>query len=572
MKINLSKETVWRNLFLALLAFIPALICLWYINSYATNVLIFDGWHLMASCWTKMEAHQFTFADLFIQHNEHRMIFVIPLYFGLLSVSNFNSIVPMQFSLLMILVIFFIISHYIVIRNGVSDRKKYFFAALISFLLFSLTQEENILWDFAAIQNMGVSLFTILSLYCLHRILQENPARRNLYFVIALISALIATFASIQGLITWITGTIFMALVWRQKSFKTPAFLIWNAVAILTWIAYFYDYVKPEHHPSLSYSLEHPGTFIHYFLALAGNAISGNFKAGVTVAGIALVVFLLIACVKIWKNKQVRQLIFPLALTLNSLFVLGSIAIGRTGFGVEQALSSRYTTFGIHLVVAILLLWMELRDRHKKKTIIKNLTKLLAAMLVLSIPLTMTEGIHRAKGRKIFTDYKAYLLETARMQPIQMLQGLYSAEPDSVLTIAPRMEQKKLSVYHNPSYAVPELLFNDSLATDNNEVLQFVQNTIQFAPDFMVVVRPVVHPKYRSDVKALYADIDGQLFPLYYKPEFNNRPPNPAWENDITAISNRMFTAGVHAIKFKALRHNNAGYYVINPNWVFETK
>jgi hypothetical protein len=134
------------------------------------------------------------------------------------------------------------------------------------------------------------------------------------------------------------------------------------------------------------------------------------------------------------------------------------------------------------------------------------------------------------------------------------------------------MEQRKLNVFHDPHYAVPELLFNDSLATANNEVLQFAQNTIQFAPNFMVVVRPVVHPKYRHDVKALFADIDGQLFPLYYKPEFNNRPPNPAWENDISAISNRVLTKGVHTIKFKALQHDNSSFYVINPNWAFEIK
>jgi hypothetical protein len=70
----------------------------------------------------------------------------------------------------------------------------------------------------------------------------------------------------------------------------------------------------------------------------------------------------------------------------------------------------------------------------------------------------------------------------------------------------------------------------------------------------------------------LYADIDGQVFPLYYKPEFNNRPPNPALIYDISAISNSVLSKGVHSIKFKALRHDNAEYYVIDPKWVFEIK
>jgi hypothetical protein len=569
MKNNVSKKTIQYYVLMALTALIPVLICLWYINSYAVNVFIFDGWNMMLSSGADVEAYRFT--DLFAQNNEHRMPFVILLYFWLLSISNFSSIFLMKSGVFIILLMDFIIMRYIATRSGMSDKKKYFFAALISFLLFSLTQEENLLWGFQ-ISFLMVLFFSVLSCYFLYQMsLAPSTIVRVVYFVLALLSVLIDSFSSIQGLLTWITGLAMLFVMFRKKTFFSPYFIAWTIMAIASWMAYFHNYIKPEHHPSLTYLFEHPGTFVNYFFSIIGNAVSGNFKTGVTVIGIVLVVFLLIACIKIWKNKQVRQFIFPLALVLNSLLVLGSIAIGRAGFGTEQALASRYTSFSICLVVGIFLLWSELKDKMKKKTTIKNLTRLLAVMLFISIPLTMTEGIQKAKWRKVFTEHKAYLLETARMQPDEFLKCFY-APPDSVRSIAARMERKKLNVFHNPHYAVPALLFNDSLATVNNEVLQFVQNTIQFAPNFMVVVRPVVHSKYKSDVKALYADIDGQLFPLYYKPEFNNRPPNPAWENDISTISNRMLSKGMHAVKFKALRYNNAGYYVINPNWIFEIK
>jgi hypothetical protein len=278
-----------------------------------------------------------------------------------------------------------------------------------------------------------------------------------------------------------------------------------------------------------------------------------------------------VACVKIWRTKQVRQFIFPLALSLNSLFILGSIAVGRVGLGVEQALASRYTTFSVCLVVGIALLWMELKDKTKNKTTIRNMAKGLAAVLFISIPLTLTEGFQN--GKKIKTDraYSAYLLETVDTQPNQFLQRLYPW-PDSVRTRAAYLQQRQFSVFHHPQYAVPGMLLNDSLATLNNEVLQFAENTLQLAPDFMVVVRPMVHPKYKHDVTALYVDISGQVFPLYYKPEFNNRPPNPALIYDISAISNRVLPKGVHTVKFKALRANRAGCYLIDPGWAFEVK
>jgi hypothetical protein len=398
-----------------------------------------------------------------------------------------------------------------------------------------------------------------------------REATRNTYLIIALLLAVVGSFSSSQGLITWITGLAVFVMLFRKKTFSSPHCIIWTLTAIVTWIVYFYDYAKPVHHPPLTLMFEHPGMFLNYFFSITGNAISGNFKSGATAIGVVLLLFFLIAYVKIWKGKQVRQFIFPIALSLNSLFILGSIAVGRLGLGVEYSLTSRYTSFSIYVVIGLILLWMELKDTAKKKKIIKNLSNVFVIFLLLFIPLTMAEGFQN--GKKIKTDriYSAYILETVATQHNQFLQRLYPW-PDSMRIRTVHLEREKLNVFHDPQYAVPEMLFNDSLGTANNEVLQLVQNTLQFAPDFMVVVRPVVHPKYKNEVKTLYADIDGQMFPLYYKPEFNNHPPNPASIYDISAISNSVLSKGVHSIKFKALRNDDAGYYIIDPKWVFEIK
>ena len=559
-----------KNILIALAAFVPCLICLLFVNSNAVNVPFLDEWE-MVTLDAKMRAHNLTFSDLFEQHNEHRIFFMKLAYLGLMYISNFNVIVPMWFSFAMIVLMAFIILHYIATRNSVSDKRKYLFAVLASFLVFSLTQYENLLWGFQ-IGFVMVLCISVLSCYFLCRMFHATrKAARNTYFIIALLAAVVDSFSSSQGLITWITGLAVFVMVFRKKTFSSPHFIIWTLTAIATWIVYFYDYVKPEHHPPLTLLFEHPGIFLNYFFSITGNAVSGSFKAGTTAIGIVLLLFFLIACVKIWKGKQVQPFIFPLALALNSLFILGSIAVGRLGLGVEYSLTSRYTSFSIYAVIGLLLLWMELKDKGKKKKVIKNMSNVFVIFLLLFIPLTMAEGFQN--GKKIKTDraYSAYILETANIQPNQFLQRLYPW-PDSVRTRAAYLEQEKLHVFHDLQYAVPEVLFNDSLATPNNEVLQFAQNTLQLAPDFMVVVRPVVHPKYKNDVKALYADVDGQVFPLYYKPEFNNRPPNPASIYDMSAISNRVLTKGVHSIKFKALRHDRAGYYLINPGWAFEVK
>jgi hypothetical protein len=394
---------------------------------------------------------------------------------------------------------------------------------------------------------------------------------RNIYFIAALLSAVVDSFSSAQGLITWITGMVIFFAVFCRKVFSSPYFITWTLVAVAVWIVYFHNYGTLEHYHSFAYLVEHPGELLLFFFSITGNVIcgkAGSFEISIVFA-LLILLFLFIACVKIWRDKQVRQFIFPLALALNSLFTLGSITAGRVVlFDADQAFASRYTTFSICLLVAVALLWMELKDKDKNKVIIKNFTRVLEVILLLSIPVAMIGGTRSGKIVNAYRDYNAYILETINMQPDQFIRHL-SPWYDLVRDHAAYLQQRQLNVFHRPRYAVPELLFRDSLATFNNEVLQFPQNTLLLTPDYVAVMRPAVHPKYRSEVEALYIDIDGQVFPLYYKSEFNDSPASPY---NLSAISSQILSKGIHTVKFKALQHNNAGYYVINPDWSFEVR
>jgi hypothetical protein len=559
-------KNISRNFLIVSAALVPAMICLLFIKCYAVNVLFFDEWG-MVTFYEKMKTHHLTFVDLFTQNNEHRIFFMRLVYLGIMYLSNYNVIVSMWCSFAVLLLQSFIIVRYIVKRNELSDRKKICFTALVSFLLFSLAQYDNLLWGFQLAFFM-VLLFSVLSCYFLSQMFcAVRKTTRNIYFIMMILSTVLASFSSIQGLVTWITGLVLFFVILRRKTFSSPYFIVWTFMTIATWIVYFYGYVNPDHHFAFTLS-EHPGMLIHFF-SMIGVAVS--LKAGSMIIGILLILFLLIAYIKIWTSKQIRSFIFPLALTLNSLFVVGSITIGRIEFGVEQLLESRYTSFTICLVIGVILLWMELKDKTENKKTIKNMTRLLVAILLISIPFTMIRGVRNGIRLKTSRAYSAYVVETASMQPHQFFQNLW-LWPDSVRVLEVYLRQQQLNIFHCPQYATPSLLQNNSLGQLNNEVLQLTQNTLQFAPDFISVLRPVVSPQYRNDVKALYADISGQLFPLYYKPEFNDCSPNFASIYDVSAISNHVLSKGVHTLKFKALRQNNAGYYIIDPNLVFEIK
>jgi hypothetical protein len=330
-------------------------------------------------------------------------------------------------------------------------------------------------------------------------------------------------------------------------------------------------------------AIEHPALFLQYFFSITGNVISGNLKSMLIPLGVFIVTFIVVGFFIVWKRKQIQQFLFPLALALNSTFIAGSIAIGRVGLGVEQGLASRYITYVIYVVVGACLLWMQLQDKqskplakkgqntHIKHTpVIKYLRTTLLVVVTASIPFTTAEGLQMGKIIRADRDYSAYVLKTIAVQPDGFAIRLHPVA-NTVKHGADYLQQHKLSVFHDTTkYEVPDILLHDSLGQLNNAVLQLPQQPMQFAPDFMVVIRPAVTVQYKDSVRALYADVDGQVFPLYYQQETNTQLANPTSVYNVSAITNRMLTPGLHTLKYKALRPDMKNYYIIDVGLVFE--
>jgi hypothetical protein len=63
-------------------------------------------------------------------------------------------------------------------------------------------------------------------------------------------------------------------------------------------------------------------------------------------------------CFYLWASKlnnQLRELCLPWLLIGSYTLISGVITtVGRVGFGIEQSLSSRYITFSVYLIVALI--------------------------------------------------------------------------------------------------------------------------------------------------------------------------------------------------------------------------
>src|SRR5262249_13729683 len=104
-----------------------------------------------------------------------------------------------------------------------------------------------------------------------------------------------------------------------------------------------------------------------------------------------------------WQARRDAGFIFPCVIGLNAIADAAMTSLGRTGFGTNQALSSRYTTIAEPLWIAIVLLVVLDLVRRGGPARILPLSRLLlsvATTVLLAIASTAAlQGLHAADER-----------------------------------------------------------------------------------------------------------------------------------------------------------------------------
>lgn len=331
-------------------AAIPAVLCLIFICCFGVNVVYYDDF-AMIDLAKKINDLGWNFETLFARHFEHRIFFPRLLILPVAYLSHFNSVAQMLTSFALLSLIAFVVANYIVQRKDVSDKKKYFFITIVSFLVYSLAQWGNLLWGFQ-VGFFMVLLFPILSYYYLYLMFRaENKKKRNLYFAAALLTAFIAAFSSAQGLISWIVGAILMCIMFRKNTFTSPYFITWLIVGLFVYVAFFYNLGAIGNRSIEADVLGNPLRVLIFIFSLIGNSMLPKaFGSLMTVAGVFIVGFVLTTGIVLWqKKKNLQEFVFPIALILNGLFVTAMIAFGR----IEIGTASRFTSFSIYVIVGL---------------------------------------------------------------------------------------------------------------------------------------------------------------------------------------------------------------------------
>lgn len=334
---------------------IPAII--YYVTIYANayNFPYEDDFNSALSFVT-----DFTFGGLdlwgklkliFEQYNEHRIVFdrlVFLADYWLFGNLNFRHLILVgNLSLLLICLLF----GKAAFRSSLLQHKLLYLLP-VSYSLFSFQYWELSTWSMAALQNLYVVPFALLSLYSL-----TKPGRRP--FILACGAAVLATYTSGNGLFSFVAGIPVLLILTSYR--KLALWLIVGTVAVGL---YFLHYIRPPYHPDIVDSLvNHTGRAVSYFFMLTGSMAGGSRPKIALLFGVALLLLTLGLLVYLWYTKRLNTHLTLLSWLLFFYLTCLSLMASRSGMGEGQAFTPRYGIVVVMLFATLCILSIEVAPK-----------------------------------------------------------------------------------------------------------------------------------------------------------------------------------------------------------------
>lgn len=333
-------------------------------------------------------------------------------------------------------------------------------------LMFSLMQFENLFWTFQ-VAFVGVYAAGAWALYLFCRASAPGAVRWG-WLAGAMVLLVLAAFNMANGLFAGAA----MAAVGLVTRRSRAAILTAAAVTLVLLVVYLHGYQPVSYHSPPSLALRHPARYLFYVAVYIGNiwspgrplpaALLGLVGAAATAAMAAILA-------RKQQGDPARSALFGLALFVGVSAAV--TALGRLSFGVDQALSSRYTTPTAYFWAAQALFWTLTAERGRggwlqlqrspaawTLTLERSRAALarvgLAAVLVLA--LVRLAGLERLGDLELLgTMERIQLGSSALLGGIDDDDALRAIHPVPayVREVVPFMRQTRISLFADPPVA-----------------------------------------------------------------------------------------------------------------------
>jgi hypothetical protein len=396
---SLPPSSKFKVLLATFVSIVPACLLLTLILKYGVDVPHWDEWEYVRF-FEKFSQGTLTLGDLFVQQNEYRQFFPNLIFVGLGWLTKWDKRYELLVSFALACLVSFNIYRLEKLTIGGSPARRITIYILANLLIFSPVQFQNWLLGMQIVYFMPIACVTT----CL--VIAYSQLSARVKFLLCMCLATVSTFSSANGLLCWIV--VLPAL--NRPSARVAGVnrrwltLVWIAGFLASAMLYFHGFQASSGHPVLADFLGHPLRVFAYFFVLLGKAVEpggvislwGYFRLAreivVGATGLILAGLFMVSTLFVRRDLKLKS---PAAvwvmLGTYSIATAILVTIGRAGFGVEQALSSRYSTFTLYLPVALVHLIPIVLDRkfeegrlvEQKRNLLPVLAGCVAALLSL---------------------------------------------------------------------------------------------------------------------------------------------------------------------------------------------
>jgi len=406
-----------------------------FIATYSVDVPYYDQWQT-ARLFVHLAEGSLSFSHLFEQHNEFRQFFPHLLFLALGTITRWNVRYEMLVSLLLACLVSFNI-YRISLVTITGTQKRLWLLVGANLLIFSPVQYETWLFGIQVVYLAPIACLTT----CLSVAYSALSPRAKL--AIGALLSIVSTFSSANGVLCWVLVLPVLLVVcdW-QRRFVHFLIAAWIALCLLSVSFYLYGYQTPEWHPSLTESLRHPARALAYLAAFLGAPLAPGSGiprlAAAILIGTLAAIFFAGTCAYLWvgfgDGALRKRMIAFVTIGLYSLGTGLMVMPARLGLGIPQALSPRYSTFSLYLLVSLIYLAPIVLEHARANRYLPSRVRtvpLLSAVVAVSLlahAFSATQGMLQARAFRAYQRYfKACLL---------FVNGLRSPAPATLIPLS----------------------------------------------------------------------------------------------------------------------------------------
>lgn len=304
---------------------------------WGVDLPYWDQW-LVAPLIEALLEGRLDLADVWRQHNDHRVFFPRLLMLAMAWATSWNIRWELAMNVACAAVVFLVVTRWLRTSSPPSPARR-LAAPAVSLLVFNLNQWENWSWGLQLVVLLNVAAVAA-GLWVLARGAHEIP---NLVFGAAL--GTVATYSFSNGFLFW---PLALPLVARPAGKRRARVTAWIFVAIVVGAFFFYGYSFSLGASRISLTIaEMPraAAYAVVFLGAPVCAYDGKLAAAAGLVAVGAFAGLVVRLVRD------RRFFVDRALPWMALagYGIGSAALaaaGRLHLGLELAMSSRYIVFG----------------------------------------------------------------------------------------------------------------------------------------------------------------------------------------------------------------------------------